>query len=175
MNAKQAVKESRAAGFLQTLCLGKPVPEIRLEIDESRLWVSGAHVCPRYLGGEAENRLLKRTDSVGTTWHNMGDRVKSDEQKRLWYAGRSGQSFEEFRLEQEVYSVLGHTSAFLQRDPHGKLWLIGEQVVAREAAIRKTYPEIHYIEDAAIIRDNRHRARIDRRASLKKGAPWLVG
>ncbi len=175
MDARRAVADSRAAGFLQTLCLGNPVPEIRLDIEGSRLWVSGAHVCPRYLGGEAENRLHKRTDSAGISWHNMGDRVKCDSEGRLWYAGRSGQSVEEFRLEQEVYAVLGHTSAFLHRDSTGMLWLVGEHVVAAEARIRKSYPEIRYIEDAAILRDHRHRARIDRSASLKKGAPWLVG
>lgn len=175
LDAKKAVAESRAAGFLQTLCLGRPVPEIRLEQEKSRLWVSGAHVCPRYLGGDAENRLNKRTDSVGTTWHNMGDRVMSDSQGRLWYAGRSGQPIEEFRLEQEAYSVLGHSSAFIQRDSRGMLWLIGEHVVASESRIRQVYPEIRYIENAAIVRDRRHRARIDRLATLRKGAPWLVG
>ncbi len=175
MDAKRAVADSRAAGFLQTLCLGNPVPEIRLSIEESSVWVSGAHVCPRYLGGDSENRLNKRTDSSGVSWHNMGDRVRSDSEGRLWYAGRSGQSVDEFRLEQEIYSVLGHTSAFLHRDSSGSTWLIGEGVVGQERAIRVSYPEIRYIEDAPILRDRRHRARIDRAASLKKGAPWLVG
>lgn len=159
MDARESVHASREAGYLQALALGRPVPAIRHRINEQGLWVSGPHV--------ASN------SSSGGGWHAMGDRVTQDAQGRLWFAGRVTQTATDFELEQQVYATLGHTRAFLHRGE--RLWLLGEGVVEMESRIRRRHPEIFGIEDLHIYRDARHRARIDRAFSIKRGAPWLVG
>lgn len=159
MDARESVRLSREAGYLQVLALGRPVPEIRHRIDEKGLWVSGPHVAS--------------TGAAGGDWHPMGDRVKQDSQGRLWYAGRTSQAAADFELEQRIHATLGHTRSFLHRSD--RLWLLGEGVVGAEARIRSRHPEIFGIEDLRIYRDARHRARIDRALSIKRGATWLVG
>ncbi|NCA18047.1 MAG: hypothetical protein EBS90_13570 [Betaproteobacteria bacterium] len=175
MDAREAVTLSRARGLMQTLALGRTVPEITHESTTGELWVTGSHVCPKYWGSSPENLTAKRTDSLGRTWHCMGDRVRQDSSGVLWYSGRSSQPEPMFDLEQRLYTVLGHTRAFVQKDREGRVWLLGEGVVQHEKDIRKTHPEVHAIEDIRIIRDARHRARIDRKNSILKGARWLAG
>ncbi len=175
MDAREAVRLSRERGLMQTLALGRSVPEISHETDEGGLWVTGSHVCPRYWGDSPENLTAKRTDPTGRTWHCMGDRIKTDSAGVLWYSGRSSQPEQLFELEQRLYQTLGHTRAFVHADREGRLWLLGEGVVQHEKGIRRESPEIHAIEDLRIIRDARHRARIDRKNSILKGARWLAG
>lgn len=175
MDAREAVPLSRRRGLLQTLALGRCVPEIRHETREGALWVTGAHVCPRYWGDSPENLTAKRTDPEGRVWHCMGDRIEKDPDGILWYSGRSSQPAQTFELEQRVYQALGHTRAFVHHDREGKAWLLGEGVVAQEREIRKRFPSLHAIEELRVIRDARHRARIDRQTSILKGARWLAG
>lgn len=160
---------------MQTLALGRPVPEVTHESSNGELWVTGPHVCPKYWGDSPENLTAKRTDPAGRTWHCMGDRVSPDSSGVLWYSGRSSQPEALFELEQRLYAILGHTGAFLHRDREGRIWLLGEGVVQHEREIRGGIPQIHAIEDIRIIRDPRHRARLDRRNSILKGARWLAG
>jgi hypothetical protein len=175
MDARDAVSLSREAGSLQTLALGRPVQEVRLESQDSGLWVSGPHVCPRYWGDAPENQIHKRIDPQGHLWHSMGDRIRTDSHGTLWYAGRAGQPLEDFEVEQAIYRVLGHTRAFIHRDQVGGRWLLGEGVVGVERQLRRTVPGLRGIEDLRIRRDARHRARIDRMLSIKEGASWLIG
>ena len=172
--ARVAVKESRKRNYFQTLHLGKPIPEIRSVIEENGLWVSGPHVCPNYLGNEEENSLYKRQDEQGTFWHFMGDRIVADG-VGWWYGGRSGQSNRDFQLEQSVYHFLGSSKSFVHRDTQGRILLMGEGIRPRSDEILKEFPDLAGIVEIKIYRDRRHRARIDRGLSLKKGAPWLVG
>ena len=101
-DARIAVEQSRKRGFFQTLYLGRPVEEIKAKVEPQGLWVAGPHVCPEYLGNPEENRLLKKKDSHGVLWHFMGDRIQEDS-TGWWYQERSGQSVEDFQLEQTVY------------------------------------------------------------------------
>ncbi len=164
-DARQAVKLSREKGWFQTLYLGQAAAGISAETDPEGLWVTGDHVCQSYIGNEAESLKHKRTGADGRTWHFMGDRVRR-EATGLWYRGRSFQTAEEFELEQKVYGKIGHSSAFIETDPtSGRMILRGEGILARETELRKTFPEISMYLESKIIRDRRHRSRIDRGAS----------
>ncbi len=165
-DARKAAALSRERGWFQTLHLGTPVPEVRCDMNSGGAWVAGPHVCTHYLGNEEENRRTKRTDAEGRVWHFMGDRVEIDD-AGWWYAGRAGQPAEQFRLEQDVYRFLGSSAGFVHDDrPSGLQW-IGEGVRDRAGEIRRQFPQFAGVVEARIVRDRRHRARIDREGTLK--------
>jgi len=170
-DARVAVARSREEGRFQVLCLGAPVTEIDSDPGEEGLWVTGPHVCPRYLDNAGENRRLKRSDGDGRTWHFMGDRIDTRGPGRddWWFAGRSSQETDDFELEQQAYSQLQSSNAFVHRRKTGERVLVGENV--RSASVKG----IDRCVEARICRDRRHRARIDRRRTLEKGAKWLLG
>ncbi len=180
-DARTAVRESQARGFFQTLQLGSPIGAIRYQLGDEGAWVAGGNVCGEYVGTGAENdvdenKLFKRRDVDGTLWHFMGDRLRKESSgtsPTFWYEGRSFQKREDFMLEQSVYSLLQSSRSFLVRRPAGEvggeLWLAGEGVSRRAAEIRRQFPLIQAVKEISIVRDRRHRARIDRARSLKKG------
>lgn len=169
-DAQAAVRQSRDYGYFQTLFLGQPVAEIAHDSDARGLWVSGPHVCGPYLGNHAANRTDKRTDAQGRAWHFMGDRISpSQEGHGWWYRGRANQPESDFELEQRTYSALQSSNCFIHRMHTGEILLVGEV----NAAARP--PGIDRIVPARIIRDRRHRARIDRPRTLKEGAKWAPG
>ena len=163
-DAKVAVLKSRERGLHQTLFVGHPVPEISFENSSEGMWVAGEHVCQYYIGNPEENQKTKKTDVQGKVWHFMGDRLEQDS-SGFWYQGRSFQSPSDFLLEQKVYSFLGSSASFLFRDSTGALTLSGESLDQSKAEIIKKFPEIQKIQQKKIVRDRRHRARIDRGAS----------
>lgn len=158
-DAREVVRKSRARGYRQTLFLGKPVPGLCTKIEPDSLWVAGPHVT-----------LNKK----GSSWHRMGDRIIEDAEG-LWYQGRSQQPHHHFLLEQRIYRMMGSCNAFVAWNREGKLFLFGEGVKEKEKQILKLFPEIHATIEGKILRDRRHRARMNRKESLQKGAPWLVG
>lgn len=169
-DAKSAVGQSRDKGYFQTLFLGSPVAEIAHHSDARGLWVSGPHVCGPYLGSHAANRTDKRSDAQGRAWHFMGDRISACQEGRgWWYRGRANQPESDFELEQRTYSALQSSSCFIHRMHTGEILLVGET----NAADRP--PGIDRVVPARIIRDRRHRARIDRPRTLKEGAKWAPG
>ncbi len=169
-DAQTAVRQSREKGYFQTLFLGSPVPEIAHHSDTRGLWVSGPHVCGPYLGNHGANRTDKRTDAQGRAWHFMGDRISSCEDGRgWWYRGRANQPESDFELEQYAYSALQSSSCFVHRMHTGEILLVGEV----DAAAR--LPGIDRVVPARIVRDSRHRSRIDRPASLKGAAQLALG
>ena len=164
----EAVKNSKEKGFFQTLFLGNPVKDISINNNENELWVTGDHVCPRYIGNEEENKKNKKKDDQGRVWHNMGDRIKKDD-TGLWYSGRSGQEYKDFELEQKVYQFLKSSLSFITKHKNeNRLLLVGEKLKGREEEIKKNFPEISEIKHGKIIRDIRHRSRINRPESLRK-------
>jgi olefin beta-lactone synthetase len=171
VDAREAVRRSRARDRFQTLFLGEPIPEIRTRIEPDGLWVAGPNVAPAYAGASAEDAGLRRTDADGTVWHRMGDRVLRAD-GGLWFAGRAAQPLEEFELEQRLYARLGTSACFVHRHRDGRLVLYGEGAARRAAAegeaFRAAFPELHGVRDLRIVRDRRHRARIDRAASLRR-------
>ena len=170
-DAKKSVALSRERGFFQTLHLGQPISEITPAIEKDAAWVTGRHVSPAYLGNDSENLIHKRIDPQGRVWHCMGDRVEADA-VGWWYMGRSSQSLADFKLEQAIYTYLQSSSSFVHRDAEGRLVLLGEKLDGKRAEIKANFPEIESIFQLEIVRDRRHRARIDRAKSLKKGTQW---
>ncbi|MFV1987683.1 MAG: AMP-binding protein [Gemmatimonadota bacterium] len=172
VDAREAVRLSRARGRFQTLFLGDPVEALQTDPDPDGLWVSGPNVATRCLGGMEGGRPVRRTDENGREWHCMGDRISADK-VGWWYGGRAVQPAEDFELEQRIYADLGTSACFVHRQPDGRLLLYGEGLTGNrawpEAAILRCYPTLDGIQETRIVRDRRHRARIDRGATLAKG------
>ena len=166
MNAKEAVIKSRERGYFQTLCLGEPIPQIQCKNKDGVLWVSGPNVAGEYIGHPDENKGIKERDAEGKLWHSMGDRVKA-EQGVLWFGGREAQVPADFELEQRVYAELGSSKSFIYRDRE-EITLYGEGITSSISKLRSTFPQIHHFQETKIIRDKRHRSRIDRKKSLPK-------
>lgn len=167
---KQAVNESEKAGSFQVVYLGRPVPEIQIKQMQNSLWVSGVHVSPLYEGDDAANLKNKKTDPEGKVWHNMGDHIDIKDEA-LWYAGRDFQRKEDFALEQKIYHELGHSKAFISY-LNGKLQLVGEVNKAQASVLSQKYA-LDSVKKAKIVRDPRHRARIDRKKTMKKSKTLL--
>lgn len=174
IDARVAVRASRDRGLFQVLCLGKPIDAIEARVEPDTLWITGPHVCRMYVGNDEENRKHKRVDSQGRVWHDMGDRIEVRD-GLWWYTGRSGQPAQDFHLEQSIYSALGSSRAFLHRTSPGSTYLVGENLRPHRDMLRSRFRSIDRLLECQIRRDRRHRARIDRIASLRKGAPWLPG
>jgi len=168
-DAREAVRRSRARGLSQMLNLGKPIPELRTDNSSRGMWVSGPNVAPMYLDDHPDNKTMKRVDADGRLWHCTGDRVVCDA-GGWWYGGRASQPAVEFELEQRVYAHLGSSASFVHGIGHQRLALFGERMPSGAAAVvfRRLFPEITEIRETRIKRDRRHRARIDRRATLSR-------
>jgi olefin beta-lactone synthetase len=168
-DARDCVRKTRERGLFQTLNVGQPIPSIRTRFSAEGLWVSGANVAPAYLGDAADNRGVKQVDEEGRLWHCMGDRIVADNDG-WWLNGRASQPAADFDLEQRIYSRLETSKCFIHRDTAGIAWLCGEGIRARvrerEVALDSEFPEIAGIREVKIVRDRRHRARIDRVRSL---------
>lgn len=176
-DARVAVKNSRKRHLFQTLYLGKPIDNIETEIGPDGLWVTGAHVCPHYLGNAEENRLNKKEDDQGRVWHFMGDRVRilDASEGGWWFSGRASQALEDFELEQYIYMKLQSSKTFLHRHGNDELYLLGEDVGSLSLQDDEALRCIKQALELRIYRDHRHRARIDRTKSVEKGAKWLLG
>lgn len=167
VDARESVRNSIQRKLFHALYLGKPIEEIAFENKEDGLWVSGPHVCPFYLNNQRENELNKRKDEKGKIWHFMGDRIEIDRENHWWYQGRSQLRGDDFLREQRLYQILGHDRAFIHRDDE-KLTVIGEDLKKFQAVIKQSMPEVESFAHAVIKKDIRHRARIDRKATMKK-------
>jgi acyl-CoA synthetase (AMP-forming)/AMP-acid ligase II len=169
-DGRAALDRTRARGLWQVLYLGRPAPEVEVAIDADGVWVHGPHVAPSYLGAGKRARALRRADAAGRLWHGMGDRARDDD--GLWYGGRTAQPAEDFALEQErIYPFVGHSNCFVHRTADGRRILVGEAVAAHAAALRARCPELAEVVEAPLVRDRRHRARIDRVGSVPR-RPW---
>lgn len=168
MDAREALKRSKGKGYFQMTCVGEIIPQIKAKYkDDDILWVSGSNVSEEYVGDESLNLGIKERDSEGRLWHCMGDRLRRDEGV-LWFSGRQSQLLSDFELEQKIYSFLGSSKSFLYRSPKSGLILVGEGIKVRQDEIQKNFPEIKRIIESKIVRDHRHRARIDRTKSLPR-------
>lgn len=165
IDAHEALVKTREKGHFQVLCLGRPIPEIRHQIIDGILWVAGPNVSGLYAGAPSISKGIKMTDAEGTLWHNMGDRV-IEEDGLLWFRGRANQHPDDFLLEQAVYSHIGSSAAFVHRTSDGKRILYGEKLAYRADDLRTRFSEIDAVINTTIIRDRRHRSRIDRIRSL---------
>ncbi|HSG47643.1 MAG TPA: class I adenylate-forming enzyme family protein [Longimicrobiales bacterium] len=161
-DARASVAFSRERGLFQALHLGRPIGEIETDLRGDGLWVRGPNVASVF-GAEADDAPRPGDDG----WHRMGDRIAID-RAGWWYWGRASQPRREFELEQRVYAELGTSACFLHRHREGSLVLYGERLPRRafSAEFRAGYPALRQVRSIRIVRDRRHRARIDRTASL---------
>jgi acyl-coenzyme A synthetase/AMP-(fatty) acid ligase len=166
VDAAESVRESKKRDFFQCLHLGKPNnPHIELKFTEESLWVTGKHVCTHYLYNDEENKKNKENDG-DKIWHRMGDRITQTD-AGLWYTGRSKQTEKDFLLEQGIYTHMQSSKSFIHVE-NDKRYLCGEGVSARSGELKSEFPEIDEFRETKIIRDRRHKARIDRKRSLTK-------
>lgn len=168
VDARISVKKSREKNLYHSLYLGSPIDQIQFENKENGMWVTGPHVCSFYLNNQRENELNKYLDEQNRIWHFMGDRINIDESQHWWYSGRSQMDMDDFFLEQSLYVFLGHDLAFFHRDSSQRMILIGENLKSRQAVLKQKFPQIDRIIETKILKDIRHRARIDRKAILAK-------
>jgi hypothetical protein len=102
----------------------------------------------------------------------MGDRIVADADG-WWFAGRASQSAALFDLEQRIYAFLETSECFVHPATDGRLVLYGERLRsrsrARGTAIERAFPEIADVRHLRIVRDRRHKARLDRARSLARG------
>ena len=171
-DGRDAVRRSRARGHFQTLYVGAPVDAIRADPAPDGLWVSGRNVATHCLAMAGEGPSVRRVDEDGREWHCMGDRIVADHEG-WWYGGRATQPVEEFELEQRIYADLGTSACFVHRHRSGRLLLYGEDLARRtdgsDAEILRRHRELDGVRHVRIVRDRRHRARIDRKATLAQG------
>jgi olefin beta-lactone synthetase len=166
IDGKEALLRSKEKGFFQLLCVGEPIPQIETKFkDDNILWVAGPHVSKEYIGDQSLNAGIKERDPTGKLWHCMGDRLRAEE-GMLWFAGRQGQDFSDFELEQKIYHFLSSSKSFLHRSRSNELLLIGEGLKSKSHEIHQEFPQISKIIESKIVRDHRHRARINRHKSL---------
>ena len=164
VDARESVSKSRQRELFQALFIGGPVPIVEARPEADGLRVSGANVA-KQLGATDENTPMDLTKKY---WHNMGDRILADDEG-WWYTGRVAQPEDEFNLEQRIYSLLGTSACFVSRVSNDRLVLFGEDInrsVATVDDFGSVFPEVEGLEDVSIVRDRRHRARIDRKGTL---------
>jgi acyl-CoA synthetase (AMP-forming)/AMP-acid ligase II len=169
-DAREVVKKCRSKSHHQTLYLGTPISELETRFDDGILWVSGAHVSPLYFGDHIANQTHKKRDADGTLWHNMGDRILADEEG-WWYQGRACQPLADFILEQQISAFLTTNDVLIVN----RQFLLGSGVARHRKALLRQFPVVSDVIECKVYRDRRHRARIDREKTIKKGAPWIVG
>lgn len=167
--ARVSLENSRSKGYVHAIHLGFPIEELNTRLDEAGiLWVSGPNVCPEYLCADEENSKNKKRDETGALWHCMGDRMLLDE-NGLWYSGRANQLYEDFLFEQKLYSKLGHSRACLLRGPHGHKILIADDERSHVNQLAQSIaPDSYETWRGMILRDRRHRSRIDRMSTWRK-------
>ncbi len=168
VDARVSVERSKEKDLYHALHLGKPIEEIQFENKEKGMWVTGPHVCPFYLNNQKENELNKRRDEKGQIWHFMGDQIEIDGEQNWYYSGRSQLEKKDFYEEQKLYQFLKSDLAFLHRDEKNQIHLVGESLGGKTEELKKNFSFIEKIHTANIIKDKRHRARIDRKATLAK-------
>ena len=166
VDAREAVAKSRERNRFQALFVGAPVPMVTTRVEPDGLLVSGANVARHLDAPQTAGSFSERERH----WHNMGDRILADDEG-WWYAGRVAQPEAEFHLEQRIYSHLGTSACFVSTLSSGRLVLFGDHITRRVAdaeGFTSLFPEIEELEDVSIVRDRRHRARIDRTRTLLK-------
>ena len=179
-DARAMVRAARVEGDFQALALGRVAGPTQTDFQPDALWVAGPHVSPKYVGNDEESNRLKRLDGQGRLWHCMGDRIEVHD-GTMWYAGRSGQLAEDFVLEQQVYRYALSSKSFVHRTAKGERVLVGCNLDRVRRALPSSLSNefTRLVEARSIRRDRRHRARIDRAATLlhetpRKDRQWLT-
>jgi acyl-CoA synthetase (AMP-forming)/AMP-acid ligase II len=167
VDAAESMAASRDKGAFHCIYFGQAVPSLALKREQDSLWVSGEHVAPEYLRATAENEKNKKRDAAGKLWHRMGDDVIIDA-RGLWYQGRSGQGPELFWQEQAIYRALRHDDAFVHQTATGERTLFAAAPSEQLETIKRDHADLAVVRVKRIVRDRRHRARVDRINSIPR-------
>jgi acyl-CoA synthetase (AMP-forming)/AMP-acid ligase II len=146
------------------LIAGPPVPEIRAEIRDHEIQVSGPHVNRGYLdpADDASTKVLRD----GELWHSTGDAGRFDERGRLWLLGRReaahGGLFP-FAVETAALSWPGVSQAALLAGPGGgELFVAGRRLDLRDLQRRADgMGELRVRVLPKVPLDRRHNAKVD--------------
>jgi acyl-coenzyme A synthetase/AMP-(fatty) acid ligase len=162
--AETAAMTARGYG----LCVGEPVPEVKLRLDDGEILVAGDHVNEHYFNNPEAERVTKVRDDSGVVWHRTGDVGRLDEQGRLWLMGRcddvikrNGQQVHATAVEMAARSRPGVTQAALL-DVDGRAVLVIEGTQPDLGELRALHTIIDDVQlMGRIPTDRRHNAKID--------------
>jgi olefin beta-lactone synthetase len=153
---------------------GKPVPEIRLRLEQDEILVAGEHVNKTYLDPADDAQSKSLFD--GEIWHRTGDAGRLDSEGRLWLlgrnAGRVGGLFP-FAVETAALAWPGvEQAALLGIDGRAVLAVAGRAGCERAWRERVTaFPGVELKVLDGIPLDRRHNAKVDY-AELRKHLSW---
>ncbi len=146
------------------LLAGKPVAQIKTDIIEDEIIVTGEHVNKSYLDGygDDENKIM----IDGEVWHRTGDAGRFDNEGRLWLRGRwsakAGELFP-FEIEVAARSWDGVNAVALIPDTSPpKLAIEGEEPAhGLWQSQASKIGEIEVVKIVEIPLDRRHRSKVD--------------
>jgi acyl-CoA synthetase (AMP-forming)/AMP-acid ligase II len=156
-DARLAVEKSEESGFQQMLYIGQPVGGVETKNVNDELWVRAPHMTVSTIEFPASSETAKYIIKTNDAWLHTGDRVILRDNE-MFYAGRSSLPAGRFLAEQELYSKIGHTSAFIAENTQGTPYLCSQYNDDGKVAL--------HVLTLEIARDRRHKSRIDRRSTL---------
>lgn len=123
--AHVALSQLREADFAamaagEGLLAGRPINQIRLQIIQDEITVTGDHVVKGYIDPADDVETKQNID--GEIWHRTGDAGRLDSQGRLWLLGRAAagrNGVYPFTLETAARSITGvdQAAVLLDTDP----------------------------------------------------------
>ncbi len=153
------------------LLAGKPVDDIRLQIIDDEIVVTGDHVVKGYV-----NPIHNQTTKIkidGEIWHKTGDAGRLDEQGQLWLLGRveakQGEYYP-FCIETAARTMPGvKQAAFSHHKNRDALALETDKYFSQDThrLLEQKFPDIMLATVDRIPLDKRHNSKIDYGA-LKK-------
>ena len=133
---------------------GKPVEEIKIQILDDEILVTGDHVLKGYLDGRGDDTTKIKID--GQIWHRTGDAGRLDSDGKLWLLGRHSQKYKcHFPLQIEA-------AVHLQHPGQRCAFLKGTLFLENDLKVDLPWAPIDRIKVIAQIpMDSRHNAKVD--------------
>jgi acyl-coenzyme A synthetase/AMP-(fatty) acid ligase len=146
------------------LLTGRPVPQIRLEIEDAEIRVAGAHVNAGYL--DPAHDASTKVRRGGQVWHWTGDAGRLDGEGRLWLLGRhearAGALFP-FAVETAALSWPGvRQAALLPGAPRAQLAVAGARLDMADLSRRaRALGPVDLVRVGQVPLDRRHNSKVD--------------
>lgn len=168
---RQAILWAKEHDEWQLRLVGEPFGGLEWQIHKDVLHVRGPQVCTDLIVPHATNSPHPLQCIDQAMWLRVDDRIEVDE-RGLIFAGRHDQPPGLLREEQRLYSILGHTRAFLH--PVGEHYLVvGEDLKSTASKLQQKYSfPIAGTFETPLCWDRRHRARLARRETLRPSQTW---
>lgn len=153
------------------LLTGRPVDDIRLQIIDDEIVVTGDHVVKGYIN--PHHNQTTKIEIDGEVWHKTGDAGRLDEKERLWLLGRveakQGEYYP-FCIETAARTMSGiKRAAFTHYKNRNILMLETDKSCSQNTKeiLEQRFPDIVLVIVSCIPLDKRHNSKIDYGA-LKK-------